>query len=317
MLKKDELTIYLTSDCQLTCKHCYVDKTIKYELKPDDLLWILDNIQNKRTTFLGGEPLMYPYIKDCLEAFKGVTLATNGLLIDEKNIGMLKGINGVQISAEMGEKETNYLRGEKVWETLMEKKTLLEKEDVDYYFRVSFWEGNLAGLSEFFELDVPLVLFPRVDKPALPPQLTSRLFEEVLKHDDWVLALPNFMQYLGKDGRCKSGAERLNVYYDRRITPCNFDLNYTLGKVGQDGYTLEENIQTFVATNKTIPTECIGCKNANVCRGSCYAANVSVGCPLQYDFSISDFVNKYNVDKNDMNRQIGKMTNFMKKMLVC
>jgi radical SAM protein with 4Fe4S-binding SPASM domain len=194
---------------------------------------------------------------------------------------------------------------------------LLEKEEIEHYIRVSFWEGNLAHLSEFDDIDTPLVLFPRIDKPPLHPNLTSKLFEEVMKHEDWVLALPNFMQYLNKPGRCKAATERINVLFDGSITPCNLDLDYHLGRIGDDPLSIKENIDTFVMANKTIPSDCVGCKNMEICRGSCYAAHVSPGCPLKYNFSLNDFMVRYNLDGGLVKKQVGKMTNFMKRMLVC
>ncbi|MCX6666210.1 MAG: hypothetical protein NT038_09185, partial [Euryarchaeota archaeon] len=192
------------------------------ELSIDDLNWLLENIDNKRTTFLGGEPMLYPHLEEAINAFPMVTVSTNGMLITEENVHILKKATGVQCSVEIGRGETNYIRGENVWETVMAAGELLHSEGIEHYFRASFWEGNLPYLKEFIEMDAPLALFPRLDKPPLPPNLTSKLFEEVLKHENWILALPNFLQYLRKPGRCKAGTERLNVYYDKKITPCNF-----------------------------------------------------------------------------------------------
>lgn len=316
MLKKDELTIYLTPKCNFKCKHCYIEPG-STPLSLDDLQWVLDNIKNKRTTFLGGEPLMFPYLRDCIDAFPGVTISTNGSLISEKNIGWLKGVNGIQLSAEIGKEETDYIRGKGTWDMLMEKRKLLEREDIDYYFRVSFYEQNLGGLQQFHDLEVPLVLFPRIGKPPLNEELTAKLFEEIMKHKNWILALPNFMRYLGKNGRCKAGSERLNVTYNRKITPCNFDFEYHLGKIGDELSSIEKNIDNYLSTVKTIPSECAGCKYAKTCRGSCYAANASKGCPLRYNFNISNFATKYGMSQSDIQDQADMTVDFMKKMLVC
>ncbi len=316
MLTKSELTIYMTGKCNLNCKHCYRPNG-HMSLSPDDLNWIYNNIKNKRTTLLGGEPLLHPNIKEAIDIFPQVTIATNGLLINEDNVDMLKGTSGVQLSLEMGKAQTEHLRGEGVWDKVFETAELLEKEGIDYYFRTSYYEGDIGYITEFIDLDVPLVLFPRVDKPAMNPQITSKLFEEVLNHENWILALPNFMQYLGKNGRCKAGSERLNVLYDKKITPCNLDLEYYLGKIGDDLSRIDKNIETFLANNKTLPPDCAGCKHAEVCHGSCYAAHASQGCPLKYNFDIQDYMDKSGMDKKEMDRQVGKMTSFMKKMLVC
>jgi len=315
MLKKDELTIYLTSKCQLSCKHCYRPDGEK-ELMPDDLFWILDKIKNKRTTFLGGEPLLYPHIKDCIEAFPKTIISTNSLLV-ENNIDKIKGVEGIQLSVEGGRQETEFLRGKDVWETAISAAQLLEKEGIQFYLRTSFWLGNLGFLEEFNTLGYPLVLMPRLDKPPLPEGATKGLFEEVLRHDNWILALPNFMQYLGKRGRCKAGSERLNVLYDGKITPCNFDLDYTIGRIGDDINRVERNIDIYLDVHKQIPTECLGCKNVEVCRGSCYMVKAYAGCPLRYNFSISDFMGRYKIGDKEMKEHTARLTGFMRRMLVC
>ncbi len=261
--------------------------------------------------------MLYSQLEPALEAFPNVTISTNGTLINEDNVGILKKATGVQLSTEVGVEETNFIRGENVWEKVMQASELLKDNKIEYYFRASFWEGNLGGLKEFIEMDAPVALFPRLDKPPLSPQLTSKLFEEVLKHENWILALPNFLQYLRKNGRCKAGTERINVYYDRKITPCNFDLEYHLGRIGDDLGRIEGNIDNFLLNNKIIPASCLGCKNVEVCRGSCYAAHVNEGCPLRYDFSITDFMDRYKISEGDMKKQTLKVTSFMKRMLVC
>jgi radical SAM protein with 4Fe4S-binding SPASM domain len=282
----------------------------------NDLVWIRNNIRNKRTTFLGGEPLLYPYLKYCIEVFPNVTLSTNGLLVED-NIDVLKGVSGVQLSLEGGQKETDFIRGEGVWDKVLKSARLLEKEGIEYYLRVSFWEGNLNGLREFDELGMPLVLFPRVDKPPLSEKMTSLLFEEVLKHIDWILALPNFLQYLDKPGRCKAGSERLNIMWDGKITPCNFDLDFFLGRVGDDLEQIENNIERYLKYTKVLPRECTGCKHSKVCHGSCYACNASAGCPLRYDFSISHFMSRYGVSGLEMKERVQATVSFLKRMLVC
>lgn len=317
MLRKSELTIYLTGKCNLKCKQCYKPDG-KHELTLDDLEWIFQHIDNKRTTILGGEPLLYPYLKEALELFPQITIATNGMLLDENNVGLLTGVNGVQLSVEIGKEDTTYLRGEGVWDKVMQDAKLLEKENIKYYFRVSFWEGNLAGLKEFDGMNAPLVLFPRIDKPVVSEALMSKLFEQTMMHENWVLALPNFMQYIGKKrGRCKAGKERLNVLYNKKITPCNLDLEYYLGKIGDSVEEIEKNIDNYLESNKVIPSECLGCKNVETCGGSCYAAHVSTSCPLRYDFSIETFMFRYNISASEMRKHTLKIDNFMRNMLVC
>ena len=328
MLEVKELIIYLTSACNKACKSCYAtdDERRKHplSLSLDDLGWIYENIKPKKVIFLGGEPLMYPYLEEGLKLFSKslITISTNGTLV-RKNIKLLKKykIEALQLSVEGGEKETDYIRGEKTWKTIMDLIPVLKKNNLNPYLRASFWIGNFNSLNELFDVGgkygVPIALFPRVDQPPLPPNLTRDLFDMCLKREDCIVALPNFFQYIGKRGRCGAGEERINIFYDKRVTPCNMDLNYTLGRIGDDIDSIEENMEIFVKNFKTTPVECAGCPHANVCKGSCYVARAWLGCPLRYNVNVDSFIQHYNLDKEKVYEKAEVLTDFMRKVLVC
>ena len=254
----------------LISSNCYLSDaertTNPKELTPDDLKWIEENIRPKKVVLMGGEPTLYKHFLLALEIFSDsmVTVATNGTLID-KFIPVLRkfDVEGIQLSVEGGRKETDELRGEGTWDMVLKKAKLLKKKGLNPYLRSSFWSGNYKNLTEVMdageEIGIPVVFFPRVDKPPLPPGLTRDLFDKALGRKNCIIAMPNFFQYIGKKGRCGAGEERICVFYDKRITPCNLDLDYTLGRIGDDVESIKTNMKVFVENFKTIPAECIGC----------------------------------------------------------
>ena len=328
MLEIKELVLYITSKCNKDCKHCYIEERKRKrdieELSIEDLRWVADNIKAKKVIFMGGEPFLYKHISEAFDLFSDslITISTNGSITD-KFIPLIKKYNveGVQISVEGGKKETDYLRGEGTWDKCISLAKLLKKKKINAYLRASFWEGNLSTIHEVVkvgeELDVPIALFPRVDKPPLSPSLTRDLFDYALRHKNCVIALPNFFQYIGKRGRCSAGEERIAITFDRRITPCNMDLEYTIARVGDDVSAIKENMKIYVDNFKTIPVECAGCKNASVCKGSCYVAKAWLGCPLRYNVTVENYIANYKLDREKVYEKAEMLTDFMRKVLVC
>jgi len=83
-----KLFIYLTTSCNLNCKHCYLGNRLKQKIAfhQNAVINILDLFAQlngkKEVTFLGGEPILYPGINNILKHAKKngyyVRLDTNG-----------------------------------------------------------------------------------------------------------------------------------------------------------------------------------------------------------------------------------------------
>ncbi len=120
---QDSLYIYLTNNCNLRCKHCYMysGKPKINELDKEEWFKIIKNAANngiKHITFTGGEILTYKYWYEVLNFTKKnnitVTVLTNGTLWSEEDIKKCKDIvDEVQISLDgVDEKSNSIIRGE-------------------------------------------------------------------------------------------------------------------------------------------------------------------------------------------------------------
>ena len=102
-LKEEEpeisLQLYLTSQCNLKCIHCYMDagKGTNDELSTDEFISIIDEfakLHKTKVAFTGGEPLLRPDIFELAERAKEnglkVSIFTNATLIDESMVEKLK-----------------------------------------------------------------------------------------------------------------------------------------------------------------------------------------------------------------------------------
>jgi radical SAM protein with 4Fe4S-binding SPASM domain len=118
----------ITQACNLKCKHCYQDASRKMagELNQDEQLHIIDQLADNYVSllaFAGGEPLISKeFWKTCRYAAERklhVTVATNGTLLTEENVGKLRetGVKIIEISLDSINREKHdAFRGKGMWE---------------------------------------------------------------------------------------------------------------------------------------------------------------------------------------------------------
>ncbi|MFR6018313.1 MAG: radical SAM protein [Paraclostridium sordellii] len=134
--------INLTNDCNLRCKHCYMSAGLKEnkELNYEDIINFINKLNeiNGKTDIVisGGEPLMYKDLFKLLKCIKQlnnkVILFTNGLLINEDNIKILKEyVDEIQISME-GITRNSYelIRGKNTYDKFMSSINLIKRENI-------------------------------------------------------------------------------------------------------------------------------------------------------------------------------------------
>ncbi|MBS3748168.1 MAG: radical SAM protein [Candidatus Thermoplasmatota archaeon] len=328
MINVQELVIYPLSTCNLRCKHCYVPDGKKYVLTKKNISWIHDMFNEKKTIIMGGEPLLYEHLEYILKTFKNVTISTNGVLI-KKNLNLLKKHKDnvtIQLSIEAGEKETNGIRGYEtdidVWNTVMESASLLEENNVSFYFRCSYHSDNLKQIKKYVfplseQFNAGVMFLPRIDKIPLDVNSNLTFFRDVLHQENCAVAQPHFFQFIGKHGRCKAGDERINIFYDKRITPCNLDLDYTLGRIGDEETVIRNNIKTFLDNFKVSPFECSSCKHSSECKGSCYISKSYLSCPLKHNFNIENLIQHENLNKQRTIQETNILTDYVKHLGIC
>ncbi|MGQ9712283.1 MAG: radical SAM protein [Desulfotomaculales bacterium] len=121
------VTIELTNECNLKCRHCYASagEKLDNELSLDEIKQLLGEISQLGTMeveFSGGEPLLRPDLFEMIEYAEGldfsVVLITNGTLVDREvasTLGNL-GLKHVQVSLDGLKENHNYLRGDGTYE---------------------------------------------------------------------------------------------------------------------------------------------------------------------------------------------------------
>jgi|APFre7841882654_1041346.scaffolds.fasta_scaffold00775_14 radical SAM protein with 4Fe4S-binding SPASM domain len=322
-----EITIHVTQFCNLRCKGCYAhveNEELAQKLEVSDLEWINRTFNPDKTLLLGGEPLAYPYLEDALKIFKHVTLSTNGFYVKDRMDLLVRNKVTLQLSIEGRQKYNDYIRGKGVYEKVIEAGILAKQEGLKCYFRMGYCENNLRDIDWLLKNlsakhEIPLVLLPRLDQPPMSIDKQIYLFDLITSAgNDSLVDMPHFFQYLGKRGRCLAGSERLNFNYDGRITPCQFDWNYMIGRIGQPIEVINKSREMYINTCKFIKRECINCSRADICKGGCRMTNAHLGCPLKADFNINSYIEMHGTgDVGSLVDKIDRLVSLVKDAEIC
>lgn len=111
------LELQLTHRCNLRCRHCYLGPARSVDLPLESALRITEQFSfhgGLRLLISGGEPLLYPYLKEFISATGDLhirrILITNGTLITENNAAWLE-VEEVQFSVDGWKQGHEMIRG--------------------------------------------------------------------------------------------------------------------------------------------------------------------------------------------------------------
>lgn len=144
----------ITTNCNLNCKHCFINHKPKRELSTNECFLVIDLLKKlgcKQVNFTGGEALFkedffkilrYSYERGIIN-----NLFTNGTQINIKNINLLKRyINSVGISIEGTKKANDIIRGENSYKKVKKVLRLLDKEKIPFGIYMTLNKQNLSSL---------------------------------------------------------------------------------------------------------------------------------------------------------------------------
>jgi len=144
----------LTSDCNLTCDHCYARVYNEIKVLPKQALeGILEQASSLGCFFFvltGGEPMLYPDLLDILDNHSDslFILITNGTKVSEdvaKKLSRSPNIIPV-ISLEGGLEDTDKRRGVGVYNRIMNAFDILQKNRILYGFSITVTSENFEQL---------------------------------------------------------------------------------------------------------------------------------------------------------------------------
>lgn len=124
MFKINVVNFHITDICNFKCKYCFIKKEgrqlpfekAKKVVDKIEAYFIENNIHNGRINIAGGEPLMYPYLKEIIEYIYSkkikISIITNGSLLNDEVLSFMNGkVDTIGLSIDSLDGETNILIG--------------------------------------------------------------------------------------------------------------------------------------------------------------------------------------------------------------
>lgn len=157
--KNMNITIDVTSKCNLRCKHCRVNE-IGYDMTLDEI----EEVFNKLTDFKprgvfisGGEPLIRDDIVEIVKKSKKLApvtiLNTNSLLLTENKLKELidSGLNYIQVSVDGIEEQHDYIRGKGTYKKTIEKMKMINEcsDQIKLHISSVVSQKNIDYMEEF------------------------------------------------------------------------------------------------------------------------------------------------------------------------
>lgn len=313
------LDIFLTTDCNMTCKFCGAwkqDQKAKY-LDKEDVFKTLEDGKKygfKFTTLSGGEPLLHPDLKEIIEFadFLGywINITTNGLLVNQEFINAIKNKKvNIRVSCHTLNKEKHKeITGDNTFDKVMESIYLLKSNNKYYSIGFTTFDENISEMTEIarfaLENNAAFIRFTPVARVFKGKEFNLQVgfYEKMLKNIvDLCIKYKKYLKY-EKSGnkinsnfldimttrQCPAGSDLFMIIdANKDIIPCQFipkELNYWEKdyKSIEDFTKVKNNLKKAFqeAKDKGFTGECKKCAFVNVCLGSCLANKLPDGLQI-------------------------------------
>lgn len=135
-----KVALQITTRCSMRCSYCYVNLKTYQKLKDpttEEVFQIIDELYEQGTRwlwFLGGEPMMRKDFGEIIDYAhqKGMfcDMNSNGILINNQNIDIVKKLDGVCISLDGDADSNDYYRGKGNYEKALKAVKLLRQHNI-------------------------------------------------------------------------------------------------------------------------------------------------------------------------------------------
>lgn len=274
--------IHITLVCNLSCRHCYLEKGPLLHIEPDlfqSIVQQFDILQGVKVLISGGEPLLHPKLFEMLESIKSYKLRkillSNGVLIDAKKAARLKDlIHEVQISVD-GIKSHNIFRNNpSAFDKAIQSINYLKNAGLDVSVATMIHSENLEELEELesilkdldvksWALDVPSRTGSFLENPDLNPALEEA--GAALRRYGWGAPLED------THNTYACGAHLCAVMPNGDVSKCGFFADKPVGNLTQmslsDCWQLIQ--KNYIWEQKDLDCAKLNCPHLADCRGGC------------------------------------------------
>ncbi|MDE5820021.1 MAG: radical SAM protein [Lachnospiraceae bacterium] len=297
--------IWVTQDCNLSCKYCYEKAKRKRSLSPEDadavIAFVLKYQTNRlnQVNFHGGEPLLnWNVIKyivqqiNCSSLKKGqfrFSFTTNGIIITDDVLHFLKE-NEIRISVSIDGKPQTHNKnridqsGNGTYPLVEESLRQMEEKGVDYEIRMTYTSEtiselahNVAFLLEHFKCsclrwapDCHDCGWNEKKVQILIKQYQSIMeYQEKIKKEQAEKIAAFNINYFNRLSACCGGVTEINIDTRGDLYPCTYvcgNKEFLMGNV-KDGPDVER-IKSIHNTMQKSYLKCETCQNKEYCIGN-------------------------------------------------
>lgn len=267
------LELQLLHRCNLRCRHCYLGPRSADVLSLEDALHItreFESIGGLRLLISGGEPLLYPHVKEFLEATHGMklrrVLATNGTMVNEHTISWLQ-VDELQFSLDGWRIGHEMLRGTGTFELTIQGIHAARKANIPVSIATMIHRYNLDEFDTLWRfVQETGVIAWGIDAMCIAGSLKQN-HDIIVPYEQ---AAP-FMHYAfgrayhGSSDGFACGRHCMTVLPTGQAVKCGFYEEAPLGDARTSLTGCRRNL-------KHIPLdrlECKGCEMINDCAGGC------------------------------------------------
>ncbi len=291
------ILVHITTNCNLDCVHCYVDKSQRLEMEPSvfyDVVKQFDRLQGLKILVSGGEPLVHPKFFEMMRRIQGIkirkVLLTNGVLLDGKKIRKLRElVQEVQISLDGTKSHEQFRRTKNIFGKIIESIRLLKESGFVVSVSTMIHKKNLEELPTLgkilrdlkvdnWYLDAPTVTgeYRNNSLYYLEPQIAGN----ILRKYGWGEKL----YYESQTYAC--GAHLCTVMANGDVAKCGFYYSQPVGNIKSKSLRecWELIKEKYIWEQRDLRCFKEGCEHLKDCRGGCrYRAYIDTGDIMEVD----------------------------------
>ena len=290
-----DFAIWVTNECNMNCKYCYVVEKRGNRFFPEDNVLQLVNFINEtskkekevKISFFGGEPLLnfkliqriIEHIESSLSAEVKYYLTTNGLLLTkeiaeylvEKKVYVSLSWDGCEVANDQNRVDKG---GNGTYKRILNAYHLLKKAGLNNIrVRATFNSETVKYLEDSIadfhskDMDMSVIFVPDYFDKNWSEKTLMELSDVLQACSDRDLRNISILQLLGLEKCvCGGGVSNFNIYIDGKVYPCSFATNEEQFCIGDIWNGLkEERISSLVQCYKTPIQECEGCDYEEYC----------------------------------------------------
>jgi len=281
------LGIGLTSDCNLSCAHCYRDQNKIYNLTLKDIRKVCESIDIHSIGFGTGENGLNPEYNEIIEYLQAgqikLSLASNGYTLSIMPDEKLKYFSDVEFSIDFPDPQgQNQFRGEGNWQMVMDgidrcRNLGIRVSILSVLMNLNYQDlTKIAGLAASFEADFRVNVYQPMHTAEFMPNFDQywHAFQSLFEECEIIsVTEPLVNTFSGINGLSGTpcGGRSMRVTPDRHIKACVYwpDSDLTIEDLAEQREAVFES-PYFKKTHQT-PPFCLKCEYVQNCGGGCAA----------------------------------------------